>query len=286
MLLTYNQIAEYERQIAAADLDHEYKAVINGLEKRVKECERTNERIYKSHRSALEDRSKFETEIRLAEALLETAKTSAVKESEAYKSKIADLETTIARLTTGSAIKPPENPAIDVQLKETQDKIQVLEKRLANARQEADYARTMYQEASGAASSVGSENIALKERNVDLEKKASENLVRIHQINAENSAKYSMRQMAELKTRVREKDTELDRIRDELRQLRSGRRETRQVSVPRSPRMGMMSPRTARTYAGSASRGTSPAPDAAAAVAAAIPGMQFLAQTRWPHIQE
>lgn len=261
----------------------------------MKEYERTNEKIYKSYRSALEDRTRFETQTRDAEKHLEAAQGLAQKESDKAKSKIADLEATVARLMAGSSGAAPQEIASggpEAQLKELQDKIQVLEKRLENARQEADYARTMYQDASTAASSVGAENLELKEQNKDLQQKASDNLVKIHRIQADTSARQNQQRLRELRVQVREREIELDRARDELRQLKNGRRETRQASVPRSPRMGMMSPRTGRTIGGSASRGTSPVPlvgyDAAAAATAA--GMQFMAQQtgngRWNHLRE
>lgn len=254
----------------------------------MKEYERTNDRIYKAHRSAIEDRTKFETQARNVERLLEAAQKSAQEEREKSRDKIAVLEGTIARAAAGPSSQ--DQPATDAQLKDAQLKILALEKRLENAQRDADYARTMYQDASSAASSVGAENRELKERAKDLQQTASDNLVKIHQIQADSNTKEYLRRIHELKLQVRDREVELDRARDELRQLKNGR-QTRQVSVPRSPRMGMMSPR--RGIGGSASRGTSPAPAIGieAAAAAAATGMQFMAPQqpgngRWQHLRE
>jgi hypothetical protein len=132
----------------------------------------------------------------------------------------------------------------------------------------------------------------LKGQNEHLQKTSSENFVRIHQIQADASTKQHLAQIAELKALLREREMELDKTRDELRVFKNGRRETRQVSVPRSPRMGMMSPRTGRGYGGSTSRGTSPAPGSGTdgASTTPVPGMQYLTQQtgngRWNHLRE
>ncbi|KND93749.1 hypothetical protein TOPH_01666 [Tolypocladium ophioglossoides CBS 100239] len=282
--------AEYKHQIAAKGIEAEYKAVISGLEQRVKEYERTTGKIYDSHRKALEDRSKFEVEKLKAEADLRGVADSTQRDNDKAQKRLAELEAAVARLTAGPDGSEETTPLAKSEklLKEAQDKAQMLEKRLENAHKDGEYVRNLYQEASTSASAFRAENNELKEQNDDLQKKTSDSLARVHRIQAESETRQYLRQIRELKAQVREREIELDRARDELRQLKSGRRETRQASVPRSPRMGMMSPRPGRVYGGSASRGTSPAPATGLDVPA---GMQFMSTQqpgngRWNHLRD
>lgn len=177
-------------------------------------------------------------------------------------------------------------------MKEAQDKVQVLEKRLANAHKDCDYVRDLFQNTSSSQNTLNSELKGLRARNAELEQKASENLVRIHRIQSESTNKEYLRMIGEQRIQIREREIELDRVRDELRLLKNGRRETRQASVPRSPRTGtgVMSPRHGgRGFAsGSASRGTSPAP--ALGSDGPGPAMQFMGQQsgngRWGHLRD
>jgi fumarate hydratase class II len=143
---------------------------------------------------------------------------------------------------------------------ETNAKVQVLEKRLETSHKNEEYVRQLYQDATASTSALRAENQTLKEVSEDLKKKASDNLRSIHEINNNNASREYLRQISDLQTRLKDREMELDRAREELRQLKNGRRETRQVSVPRSPRMGMMSPRPGRTAFGASSRAGSPVP--------------------------
>lgn len=238
--------------------------------------------MYKSHRQALEDRSRFEAEKRKAEAVREAAAESAQKECDKAQERIVKLEAEVARLTTGPDGQG-ESPLAQTNklLRETQEKVQMLEKRLDNAHKDGEYVRTLYQEASSSAGVAQAESAQIKEQNEKLRKESAEGLVEVHRIQADKSSRELLRQICELKTQNKERELELDRVREDLRQLRNGRRETRQVSVPRSPRTGMMSPRPGRAYGGPASRGTSPAP-ATGADGAALPS----GNGRWAHLRD
>lgn len=281
------KMAESERAAEANNLEPVYKKVINRLEKQVKEYETSMEGIYEKYRSALEDRTKFDGEARKAEAALQAKAEEARKSEEKSGKKIEDLESRIARLTddaaTGSSLGATEK-----MLQAATEKVQVLEKRLDTAHKNEEYARGLYQEATSSTTAMRAEIDRLQEENTELTKKASENLREIHEIQKRESAKMHLRRIANLETQVKERETELDRVREELRQLKNGRRETRQVSVPRSPRMGMMR----GGIGGSVSRGASPAPvmgafDTASVISGAGgpgavgppgPGVQFTSQ--------
>ncbi|KJZ74175.1 hypothetical protein HIM_06406 [Hirsutella minnesotensis 3608] len=274
--------AEYERRISARDLELDYKAVITGLEQRIKEYERTTNQVYGSHRKALEDRSKLAAENKKLEAMLQTAKESASKDSAKAEKRISELEAVVTRLTADPEGIDSETPLAKTNkvLMESQERVQMLEKRLENAHKDGEYVRNLYQEASSSAGATQTENEELKKQVADLQQK-SDGRVRIHEIQAESSARDSTRHIRELKALVKERELELDRVREDLRQLRNGRRETRQVSVPRSPRTGMMSPRHGRAYGSSASRGTSPAPAPGSDGATLPPG-----NGRWAHLRD
>ncbi|TFB02025.1 hypothetical protein CCMA1212_005862 [Trichoderma ghanense] len=280
------KFADYEHRLEASNRDAEYKAVIISLEKRVKEYEKSTHRIYETERVALQDRSRFESEKRKIEAALQSAADQAEREAEKARKKIMELEATVARLTQDPNASDPQDTPLarsEKLLQEAQAKIAMLEKRLDNAHREADYIRSTYQDAASRASELQSENNQLRRQNEELSEKAAENSVRIHEIQERNTAHIYLQQIAELRAQIQSRDIELERARDELRQLKNGRRETRQSSVPRSPRMGMMSPRTiARGYGGPSSRGASPA-------AGSSGEMQFYGQQpgngRWDHLR-
>lgn len=273
----------------------EYKSLISGLETRLKEYERTSKKMYESHRQALQDRTQYEKEKQKAEAALEAAAESAKREDEKARSRIADLETTLARLTSNGDESSTESPLARSErlLKEAQDKVQVMEKRLENSRKDEAYVRNLYQEATLSVSGMQSENAELKAAKEKLTEKASDTARLIQQQQAETNTRHYLRQIGSLKTLVREREVELDRVREELRQVKNTRRETRQASVPRSPRMGMLSPRMARAPFGSrpASRGTSPASATGGEGGGqGLPPMQYMAQpsgsARWNHLRE
>ncbi|KAG5943013.1 hypothetical protein E4U53_007118 [Claviceps sorghi] len=290
------QVSELRRQVDAADKDAQYKSLISGLESRVKEYERTSAKLYSCQRQALEDRTKFERQAQKTEAALQNATETAQKDAEKAQKRIVDLETTVARLTAGQD-GSGETALAQTQrlLEEAQEKTQMLEKRLQNAHRDADYARSLYQDATATSSALRGENENLKEQVADLGKKTEETLGRVHAIQADVATKQYLLQIRNLKAQLREREIELDCAKDELRLLKNGRRETRQVSVPRSPRMGMMSPRTGRATYGSstgnsggasASRAGSPAMSTSAAdgvpISGVLAGVQFMTHLQGP----
>lgn len=288
-------MSDYQRQAAENDLNTEHKAIINGLEKRLKEFERTTNKVSGSHRKALQERSSFEKAKLKADEAMRAAAEAAQKESEKHQKRIAELEARVARLTSApEAAGAEEGPLAKTErlYEESEKKVKLLEKRLENAQKEADYIRNLYQDVNSTAGGLGAEIKGLREQNEDLQKKASENMVRIQQIQADNANKELLRTLSDLKIQLREREIEVTHLREEL-SLRNGRPATRQASVPRSPRMGsMMSPRAGRGFGGSASRGTSPAAVAGydGNGSGAIPGVQFMGQQpgngRWGHLRD
>ena len=249
----------------------------------MKEYERTSHRIYEAHRAALSDRTAFEAEKRTAEAALQTEKGLALKNVERAQKRSTELEEELRRIAEGS---DQGVIALDGKLKEEEEKVLNLEKRLQNAQKDAEYARSLYQDASTSATAMRAEVVELRQQQEELLKKASDNLAKVHEIQARSSAQEHLRQIADLQTQNKGMQVELGQLREENRQLKNGR-QTRQTSVPPTPRMGVMSPRGGRPLGGSTSRGTSPAPGAPFD---AVPGMQFLTpqagNSRFSHLKE
>lgn len=279
------KVAELERQREFADAEAEYKSAIEGLSKRVKEYERTSSKIYKAHRMALQDRSKYEASAKSAEAALLKAKEQTQKDADKAQAKITELEEQIARLVAPQDGSEDSPLAVSEKLlKEAQANAKRLEERVKLAQNEAEYARVLYQDGSADAATVRGENIDLKKENEELKQKNSDSLASVHKINAEASIAEYLSQIKALAAQLRDRESEVDRVRDELRQLRSVRRDTRQSSVPRSPRMGMMSPRPARANPTSASRGTSPAP--LPGIEGGPPSTSAPPNARWNHLRD
>jgi chromosome segregation ATPase len=250
-------------------------------------------RIQRKYMDSLRDRGTFEAE-----------RDRAQKQAEDAKSKEDTLRTTNNKLKdeigslneqlkqTREMLASSSNPDLaragqaTLALVDSEKKCEALEKRLENEKASSEYTRTAYQDASTRASELSRENGELKERVAELEKRSSTNLQRIHEINAHRQQRAQEQARRDLASQLAERERELDRAREEVKALRNGRRETRQQSVPRSPRMGVLSPRPGIRGGQPSSRGTSPGADSGAT------GLQFfgnLGQTgmgRWGHLKD
>jgi len=170
-----------------------------------------------------------------------------------------------------------------------------LDKKLQSASKERDFFRDRLQEGMRTATESQSEINQLKARIEELERKANDTTVRVHEINSRHMADESRRQREEQQAHIAQLEQQVEQTRKELQTLKSNRRETRASSVPRSPRLNVMSPRT-RGGGGNTSRGNSPAPfdgsstPSSAAGQAAGMGMSFYqpppSHPRFSHLRE
>lgn len=137
-----------------------------------------------------------------------------------------------------------------------------LNKRLGNMQNELEYMRTNYQRASSAAGEAVSELKEVKDELSAARRKASANALQIHQYQASSEIRQHISRIEELEAQKAEAERELEKKSEELKALLNGRRTTRGTSVPRSPRMGTMSPgsRPMARVLSVGSRGNSPAP--------------------------
>lgn len=266
---------------------------ITNLSKRVKSHDKTINVIQERHMEALRERSKYEAERDGAKQKEETA----WEKCRLLESKVQALDEELKKksATLDEALVDAGTVATDVFKQKTEDlersmaKIAELEKKLESREGELGYARDAYQTANQANSELSRENGDLKKQVAEFHKQAAGSLAQIQGINASEQVKEMQRQIAETQAICRDREKELARVEKELRTLKNGRRETRQQSVPRSPRLGIMSPRTIRTTGGgSASRGTSPAPHESGG-GTPVPGMQLFnspANGRYSHLRD
>lgn len=270
---------------------------IKSLEVQLKSNEKSFRDMQPKYMEALRDRGVYEQERddALEEARRATNRfETSMAETANLKEQNTLLETKLDDATAllGESLNPDiaRLAGAGKELQEAKAKIESLEKKLESIQKDMDYSRDAYQRASTSASELGIENRELKERIKELEQLAGDNRTRLHQIHAQNESQEYRRQWEEQQAMVKDRERELDRVREEVRQLRSSRRETRHPSVPRSPRMGVMSPRVGRSAGGgTASRGTSPA-SLGGFDGSTASGMTFFNQVpgngRWGHLRD
>lgn len=251
---------------------------------------------------ALRDRGTFEKQCQKAveKADAAAARLEAQKaEISALKEKNAALEAKVAQVNDTLANSTVPDIAKVAQAEKDRDaalaSVEKLEKKVRMVQNEADYSRQAYQDASNAHTELNQENQELKAQVAELQKRASDNLVKIQQIHAQTEIREFNRQIDGLQAMLENRERDLERAKDELKLLKNGRRETRQGSVSRSPRMGVMSPRPGRGV-GASSRGTSPAPMSSdgpgmsGSGPTAVAGMNFFPPIgnvgRWGHLRD
>ncbi|KAI0977453.1 hypothetical protein F4678DRAFT_413128 [Xylaria arbuscula] len=232
--------------------------------------------IQKRYMEALKERGIFEADCRTAQeqaSVLSNSLESCRTEIATLKTRRAELEKKLAE--ANETLLNSSNPDLvrlgemEKDLKSANAQVEDLKKRLVVTQSDVDYNKNLYNQASARAVELASENRAHERRIEELQRKADDNVLQVNKIQSRNEARVFAQQISEQKSIVREREAELGRVKDELKLLRSGRRETRQSSVPRSPRpsMGVMSPRNGGGTRGpsamggpSSSRGASPQP--------------------------
>lgn len=268
-----------------------YKRTVEVLTPKYNEALNDRSTFEQTAKKAVEDNAAAQKRLEASKHDLETAKA----ENKALEARLADANQQLANSSNPDLSRLA---LAEQELLETKTKLAALEKRMVTTTNEMEYSRSAYQNASNAHTELSNENSALKRKIAELERKASDNVVAVNQINADQEKKFLSKQNDEYRALIRDRERELEVARAELRHLKSGRRETRQASVPRSPRTttGIMSPRTTvgrRGGGGNAvdtaasSRGNSPAPGNASdgnGNGNGNGGMNF--NPRWGHLRD
>ncbi|KAI3323041.1 hypothetical protein HD806DRAFT_535536 [Xylariaceae sp. AK1471] len=270
------KLAEMEPKLKESKArENEFRQLCDRAQKEVNSYASSINKIQTRYMEALKERGIFEAECKTARE-----EASGLGRSlESRQTEIATLKATRTELEkklteANDALLHSSNPnlikmaQLEKDLNAANAQVQRLDKRVAVMQSDTDYSKNMYNTASQRGSELASENRGYEKQIEQLQRKADANIIEVNRVQARNEVRALAQQVKELKNVARERDAELNRIREELKALKSGRRETRQSSVPRSPRLnslGVMSPRNGTRGPSamggpSSSRGTSPAP--------------------------
>ncbi|KAI1754573.1 hypothetical protein F4782DRAFT_528493 [Xylaria castorea] len=258
--------------------ENEFRQLSDRAQKEVDSYVSSINNIQTRYMDALKERGIFEADCKTAQeqaSVLGGSLESCRTEIATLKATRTGLEKKLAE--ANNALLNSSNPdlvkAVELEkgLNEANTDVQQLKKRLIVMQSDLDYSKNMYNQASQRAIDLSSENRGYENKIQELQRKADDNIVEVNKVQSRNEVRILAQQVKEQKNLVRERTAELNRIKEELKSLRSGRRETRQSSVPRSPRLsslGVMSPRNGTRGPSamggpSSSRGTSPQPPAA-----------------------
>lgn len=151
----------------------------------------------------------------------------------------SELEAELRKLTDADRTDISSDAERVIILREARSKATSFENQLKSAREDLSFAQMRYQDASDKAATLGKENAELKLEVQNLEARASENVVRIRKIQAENTQR-ELRKMWQNEHTIRlDREREIERLTEELKAHKSrfSGRETRGSSVPRSPRL-------------------------------------------------
>jgi chromosome segregation ATPase len=242
------------------------------LESRCQDHDKSLETILPKYQEALNDRAQAAHDIQesmVRETSMRqkldtrTAELAKVREEKALVD--AELAAARAALSSSSIPEVAELQKSKDDLRAAGLELERAKKKIVSAENDMEYMRNNYQKASSAAAEMRNELDKIKAENLILQRKASDNAVEIHRLQSDSQLKQYLQLISELEVEKTEVERELEKKSEELRTLLNGRRTTRGTSVPRSPRMGTMSPGQStrpisRVLGGMGSRGNSPAP--------------------------
>ena len=232
--------------------ENEYRELSDRTKKEVDEHKAWFNKTQLKFMDALKDRGTYESECKAAQEKAEavtTALESARKENETLKDTNAELKKKLSEANESllnSSVPVLKNMAqLEKDLEAAVSEVQKLEKSLKLAQGDLDYVRNAYQQATQSAGQLQAKNSTLAAEVKELERKANDNVVKVNQTQDRQEVAELSRLLAEQRAVVRDREAELNRLREEVRSLRASRRETRGSSVPRSPRLGssILSPR-------------------------------------------
>ncbi|KUI71745.1 hypothetical protein VM1G_06595 [Cytospora mali] len=233
------------------DLVDQIKHLKNALDQKGEELKswvKTVRQFQPKYKNAMKDRRDFEEE--RDKALKEKEKTQKLLDaSETKVSKLSEekreIETKLRELTKSENPDTAAAAQREVDLKGSQEMVASLERQINYLKEDVDFTRSRYQDASDKAAALGEENAELRKKVADLETKASDNVVKLRQISVDTARKEAWRLYQDEKAQRLDRERELDKKNEELRAYKSrfSGRETRGSSVPRSPRVRQVSSR-------------------------------------------
>lgn len=211
------------------------------------------EHIQPRYQDALNERAKFERDAKDANES-EKVHRKKLEKREAEVTKLEEKNATMA-LELAAAQETLSNSSVPDVVEIAQMRLEVskvkaeneqLQKKLAYAEKQVDYMRSNYQNSSAFAAESASELQDLRTTNAELQKKADENTVRIHEIHRGTEIGSHLNTISRLKNNLEGLEKENEKNKEELVvAARSGRRNnTRAMSgTPASPKVtGTLSP--------------------------------------------
>ncbi|KAI1816725.1 hypothetical protein GGS20DRAFT_536690 [Poronia punctata] len=270
------RLADLQSKVGESKMrEREFRQLSDRAQKEVNSYRMTSNQIQRRYMEALFDRGIFETNAKEAQEKAAVLSQS-LERSQADVKTLKAIRTQLqAQLTQANRyLMASSNPShtklgeMENALETAKTETQRLQQRLVLLQSDADYTKNLYDQSSQRASELAAENRAFEKQIAELTRKADSNIVEANKVQARNEVRSLSLQVKDYKSQLRDRELELNRAKDELRALKTGRRETRQSSVPHSPRLsslGVMSPRTGNRGPSamggpSSSRGTSPAP--------------------------
>lgn len=249
---------------AKVENEERLKHLVADLEKQKQDLSETLRVLGPNYSKAIEDKGKAEAGreavVRRADKLDQLVQTR-VQELLKAKEEKAALETELAAARAAiSNSSVPEAAA----LVQAEDKIKSLEEENSKLTKKADsvqntlnYIQDAYQKQSSHLTELQSELQDLTRENEILKRQASDNKVKIAEIQGKYATEQLNERIDELEAQLRETVRDRDKTKEELRIRTNGRRETRGTSIPRSPAMGnsasgTMSPRQGPQFVGRA----------------------------------
>lgn len=251
-MLIQSQVARLTAQLEESrEREQEFRQLSDRSKKEVDGYAASINKIQTRFMEALKDRGTFEHECNEAKeeaAALQSALASSKKENTKLEERNAELQKKLTEAT--DALLHSSVPGVakmthlEQDLAESRAAAQQLQKRLTVAQGDLEYAKTAYQQASQAAAQLRTENRELETRAARLaDDRDSHNpdpqaaRTRTLQLQQRREVAELVRMLDEQRAIVRDRENEIQRLRDEVRGLRATRRDTRQSSVPRSPRL-------------------------------------------------
>ncbi|KFX92762.1 hypothetical protein O988_07140 [Pseudogymnoascus sp. VKM F-3808] len=160
----------------------------------------------------------------------------------ALLAKVGDLEAdlTRARASLASSAVPEQREFEELRAKaaEAQAEREKLEKRAVSAAKDFEFTREQYQRASNQAASLADEVAGLQAEKVVLERRASENIVKVREIQAKSEVRQLKDRIDELEAEAEMLKADVARKNEEIKAR--GARGLRGASVPRSPKVAGM----------------------------------------------
>ena len=232
-------------QLATLKLSHQkressLRETINGLQSRLQEISNDlsllqdrNEELTAERANLRHEKDDLITAAATTEKKLASRATEIAELKEERKSLKAELEEARNALK-GSVV--PEIAELEKAKEEARTTVQErdsLQKKIASLKQDFEFTRQQYQQASTAAAESSNRNTELEAENIELRKKASGEAARAKEITIKNATVIHEKRIQQLEAMLEERD-ELLRKRDRGRGV-----QTRSGSVqPRSPRPG------------------------------------------------